>query len=199
MAALNPKRRHHRRRYHRKHNPSRARRAVTQTRGFLGLPPLMPVVYGAGGYVATAGIYGFVWGTGTTAGMIPDTWKKNADGTENKLTKYVVLTGSLIATTWISKAVLGRGPAALAGIGGGIYVISQAVHDFIPGVVPGMNAYVPLQAYTPLAASVPAAPGAFQKAGYLRGMGAPAYGQLNTTRSAPGSADIVQARFRRFQ
>ena len=174
-----------RRRRH-KRNPSRARAYATKARGFLGLPPIMPIVYGSGGYVAVAGLQGFV------SPMLPDTWTKNADGTPNLLTKYGVLVGSLIATTWLGKMVLGPGPAALAGIGGGIYVISQAAHDFVPGAVPGMGAPLNLAAYTPVLTR--------QLSSYEGTLRASDFGAKNTAAFAPGgAADIVSQRFRRFQ
>jgi hypothetical protein len=183
-------------RHRRKRNPSkfrtRARKAALAARGFLGMPPLMPMVYGGVGFVSAAAITGFVWGTGTTAGMVPADWKTNSDGSENKLTKYAVLAGSLIGTTWIAKMLLGRGPAALAGVGGGIYVISQAVHDFLPDTIPGMSGPLNLAAYKPVYTR--------QLNGYTSTLRAPNFGAKNTTSSAPaGAANIVAARFRRFQ
>lgn len=193
VAALNP-----RRRRHRKHNPRHHRRhrrnpVMSQARGMFGLPPLMPIVWGAAGFSGTAMIQGFV------DTLVPVSMKTNADGTPNMITKYVEIAGSIIAVSWIGKAVLGRGPAALLGIGGGIYAIQQLAHDFAPGIVPGMHAYTPLKSYTPLrpgstmGRSVRSAGGGFPQ------LAAPDHGAANTPDfAAHGGMNLVGARFRRF-
>lgn len=184
VVGVNPK---HRRYGRRKRNPSRARAVATRARGFFGLPPLMPVVYGVGGFVATAGIQGLV------TGFLPAEWVTDpATGKENMLTKYGVLVVTLIGTTWIAKALLGPGGAALAGIGGGIYVASQAAHDFAPGMIPGMHQYAPIGGYTQIRA--------YRQIRQYAPIGAPDFGAQNTAATAPnGASNIVQARFRRFQ
>lgn len=190
VMGLNPKRRRHgKRRY--KHNPSRARAYATKARGFFGLPPLMPVAYGVGGFVATAGIQGVV------TGFLPAEWVTDpATGQPNLLTKYGVLLASIIGTTWIAKATLGAGPAALAGIGGGIYAASNLAHDFAPGMIPGMHAYhIPVGAYAQIRAYRQ-----MRQAANIGKLAAPDFGAQNTAASAQdGAANIVQARFRRFQ
>jgi len=187
VVGMNP-----RRRRRRKHNPSRARRAITRGRGFLGLPPVMPVVYGVGGFVATAGLQGVV------TGFLPTEWVTDAaTGKPNLLTKYGVLVVSLIGTTWIAKAVMGGGAAALAGIGGGIYIASQAAHDFIPNTIPGMGDYEDnrIGSYTGVRAYRQ-----IRQYAQIGQVAAPDFGAINTAWSAPnGAANIVQARFRRFQ
>lgn len=188
VVGVNP--RHRRRHGRRKSNPSRARRAGLRVRGFFGLPPVMPVVYGVGGFVATAGIQGLV------TGFLPAEWVTDpTTKEENMLTKYGVLIVSLIGTTWIAKAVLGPGGAALAGIGGGIYVASQAAHDFAPGMIPGMHQYAPIGTYAQIRAYRQV-----RQYAPIGKLAAPDFGAQNTAGSAPnGAADIVQARFRRFQ
>lgn len=193
VVAMNPRRR---RRHGRKRNPAR-KRAGLRVRGFFGLPPVMPIVYASAGFIGSAGLQGFIWGSGTSAGMIPAEWKTNADGTENKLTKYAVLIGSLLATTWIGKMVFGPGPAALAGIGSGLYVVSQAAHDFIPGTIPGMNGPLNLARPLNLAAYTTVRPSG--NMGAYTSLRAPDYGAARSTRNAAASQNIVAARFRRFQ
>lgn len=187
VMGLNPRRRRH----GRKRNPSRARTYATKARGFLGLPPLMPVVYGVSGYVGVAGLEGVV------TGFLPAEWVTDtATGKKNMLTKYGVIAGSLIATTWIAKATLGAGPAALAGIGGGIYAVSQAAHDFAPGMIPGMHgAYLPIGTYNQIRAYRQ-----MRQPAQIGKLAAPDFGAQNTAYSAPdGGQNIVQQRFRRFQ
>lgn len=165
----------------RKRNPSRARAYATKARGFLGMPPLMPIVYGTVGYAGTGAVSGVVMS------FVPATWRTNADGSENKLTKYVVLAGSLIAASFIAKAVFGPGPAALVGIGGGIYVVRSAINDFMPGVIPGFSNYAPIASYRQV-----------REYAQVRGMGASEIGARNTANTGSGE-NIVAARFRRFQ
>lgn len=190
VVGLNPKRRRrHGRKTYRK-NPGRARAFSRATRGFLGLPPVMPVVYGVGGFVAVAGLQGVV------QGFLPAEWVTDpATGKENMLTKYGVLIVSLIGTTYLAKMVLGPGGAALAGIGGGIYIATQAAHDFMPGVIPGMHQYAPIGGYTQIRAYRQ-----IRQYAPIGQIAAPDFGATNTANSAGnGGANIVQARFRRFQ
>jgi len=186
------------RRYHyRKRNPSRLRGYAVKARGFFGMPPLMPIVYGAGGFVATA----FV--NKTVFSLLPTTMTTDATtGQVSPIVKYATLIGSVIITTWAAKSFLGPGAAAFAGVGGGIFLVSQAAHDFAPGVVPGMGdgpglnigAYANVRAYSKLRGTVrPAAGGPLQ-------IGSPAWGAQNTTDNAEfGGTEVVASRFRRFQ
>jgi hypothetical protein len=193
VAALaNPRRRR------RKHNPHRRRHKRNPSvsavaRGMFGLPPLMPVVWGVTGLAGTAMVQGFV------DTLVPASMKTNADGTPNLITKYVEIAGSIIAVSWIGKLVLGRGPAALLGIGGGIYGLTQLAHDFAPGMIPGMHAYTSIKSYTPLrpgstmGRSVRSAGGGFPQ------LAAPDHGAANSADfAANGGMHLVGARFRRF-
>lgn len=196
VAALgNPRRRrrnpprHHRRR----RNPV----SMSSARGMFGLPPLMPIVYGGAGFAGTAMVQGFA------DTLVPASMKTNADGTPNLITKYVEIAGSIIAITWGAKMLLGAGPAALLGIGGGIYGITQLAHDFAPGMVPGMHSYTPLGAYTmpkantSMGRSVRSAGGAFPQ--LALGLGAPDHGAANSADfAAHGGMNLVGQRFRRF-
>lgn len=195
VMGLNPHRRKHRKKY--KSNPGRTRKAALRARGLLGLPPVMPIIYGSLGFVGVAGLQGVV------TGFLPAEWVTDpATGQPNMLAKYGVILGSLIGTTWIAKMTLGAGPAALMGIGGGIYAVSQAAHDFAPGMIPGMHGgYLPIGTYNQIRA--------YRQLRGLRGdsgalnigkLGAPDFGAQNTAASAAdGGQNIVQARFRRFQ
>lgn len=192
VAALaNPRRRrrranpHHRRR---RHNP-----VMSAARGFFGLPPMMPVVWGFAGFSGTAMIQGFA------DTLVPATWKTNADGTPNLVTKYVEIAGSIIAISWAAKSFLGRGPAALMGIGGGLYLATQAAHDFAPGMIPGMHAYTALKAYTPLFPNSTMGRAVRSAGGAMPQLAAPDHGsQNNANFAAAGGMNIVNARFRRF-
>lgn len=191
---LNPRRR---RKHHRKSNPHRRRRRNPVTsvaaRGFLGLPPLMPVVWGMAGFSGTAMVQGFV------DTLVPASFKTNADGTPNLITKYVEIGGSIVAITWAAKQFLGYGPASLLGIGGGIYAATQLAHDFAPGWIPGMHAYTPLRSYTPVRRSSSMGRSVGNAGGGFPQLAAPDHGQANSPDFAPGGGmNIVNMRFRRF-
>jgi hypothetical protein len=194
-AMYNPRRRH----YYKRNPSKRMRGLALKARGMLGMPPLMPIVYGAAGFVTTA----FV--NSTIFGFLPTTITTSAAGTPSPIVKYAVILGSIIVTTWAAKSFLGPGAAAFAGVGGGIFLVSQAAHDFAPGVVPGMGAgpglnigsYANVRSYSKIRgmhAAVPAAPG------HPLQIGAPAWGSQNTTDFAEfGGTEVVASRFRRFQ
>lgn len=197
VAALNPRRRHGGRR---KRNPG-----FSFSRSTLGLPNVQPVLFGAAGFVATAAVQGFV------DTLVPSNWKTNADGTPNLMTKYGEIIVSIVLVSWAGK-LLKIGGSQMLAIGGGIYAIQQAAHDFIPGMIPGMHSYTPLKAYAQLrpgstmgrlAADVGSAGGAFPQLALRNGGGlnlaAPAQGFRNNANFAPdGGMNVVAERFRRF-
>jgi hypothetical protein len=158
-----------------------------------GLPPLMPIVWGTAGLAGTAMITGFV------DTLVPASMKTNTDGTPNLITKYIEIAGSIIAVTWIGKSFLGRGPAALLGIGGGIYAATQLAHDFAPNLIPGMHAYTPLKAYTPLRPGSTMGRSIQSAGGAMPQLAAPDHGAENNANfAANGGMHLVGSRFRRF-
>jgi hypothetical protein len=189
-------------RRHRKHNPGGIGGFA---RGTLGLPPLMPVVYGGSGFIATAATQGFI-DTLAPAGYT---------ASSSLLAKYAEIGLAIVIVTWAAKHFFGGGASAFAAIGGGIFALQQAAHDFIPGMIPGMHAYTPLKAYTPVrrgAAStmgtgvvIDSVPGGFPQLAtrdgmpQLAAMRAPAQGFRNSADfAADGGMNIVAERFRRF-
>lgn len=161
-----------RRRYRR--NPGESGTAIM---GFK-LPPVQSVLYAGGGLVGTPIVEGFL------SRYLPAELMTNVVG------KYAVRIAAVLGLTWIAKAVLGREAAKMVGIGGGAYVVVQAVREFAPGFIPGMSAYASMGSYSPMGRLM-ASP---------RSLGAPAWGAQNTVNSAPGGgANIVASRFRRFQ
>lgn len=191
----NPRRRHHRyyarnphRRYRR--NPSFAR---AFSRSYAGLPTIKSVVWGLVGYSGTAVIKGFV-----------DSWMPTSINTQSGFGKYISLLISLAGMHAIARVVIKQG-ASIATIGGGIYVASQAVHDFMPGVLPGLNAYTPLMhAYTPLRRYVHGGGAMPQLAAHAR-FGMPQLasqaigaGNIPVAWAPDGAMDILAQRFRRF-
>jgi len=179
--ALNP-RRHHRRRHLRRYRRNPPGRTI------FNLPPLTAVLYGGVGFAGTAAVEGFA------GSMLPVEWTGNMFG------RYAVKIGSLIGITWLSRAIFGKGPSYMIGIGGGLYVLTSAVKDFMPGVIPGMSGPARLAGPLNLAAYRQMrdykAPGiaAYRES---RGMGSPMIGQPNTGATG-GATNVVAARFRRF-
>ena len=160
-----------RRRYRR--NPGGG--AGTSIMGFR-LPPLQSVLYTGGGLIGAPIVEGFL------TRYMPVELSSNVVG------KYAVRIASVLGLSWIAKAVLGREAARMVGIGGGAYVVIQAVREFAPGVIPGMAAYATMGSYAPMGRLM------------ASGMGAPAWGARQTVDSAGGgAANIVPGRFRRFQ
>lgn len=198
----------YRRRRHYRHNPRRhykrnAGGGIAKiARGTLGLPPLMPVVYGASGFVATAAAQGFI------DTLAPAGWGAST----SLIAKYVEIALGIVIVTWAAKHFVGGGAAAFAAVGGGIFALQQAVHDFIPGVIPGMHAYTPLRSYTParnagsstmgMHANVESAGGAMPQLATRDGMPQLAARDIGAKKSASFAADggmnIVATRFRRF-
>jgi hypothetical protein len=186
-------------RRHRKHNPG----ISSFARGTLGLPPVMPVVYGAGGFVATAATQGFL-DTLAPAGYT---------ASSSMLAKYVEIGLGIVIVTWAAKHFFGGGASAFVAVGGGIFALQQAVHDFIPGMIPGMHAYTPLKSYTPVRRGQASTMGAvIESAGgsmpqlatrdsmpQLAAMRAPDHGfKQSAAFAADGGMNVVAERFRRF-
>jgi hypothetical protein len=202
----------YRKRRHRKHNPHRKHRRKHNpglrqiARGTFGLPPLMPVVYGAGGFIGTAMVQGFV-DTLVPAGYNAST---------SMVAKYAEIAASIVIVTWVAKKFISPGAAAFAAVGGGIFAMQQAAHDFASGLIPGMHAYTPLKAYTPIRpgstmggfrgmrAVIESAGGGFPQLATRDGMPqlafrAPDQGFKDSARyAADGAMNVVSERFRRF-
>lgn len=181
--AANPRRR----RRGRKANPGRKHRRKSYRRNpaVLGmhLPALQTVAYVGVGFVGTPILEGFL------ASFLPTTFVTTTLG------KYVARIGAMLGVTWISRTVIGQGPSNLVAIGGGLYVVTSAIKDFAPGIIPGLS-YMPsgLAAYQNRI-------GAYQNR--LQGAGrlaAPAFGAQNTAASwGNGGMNVVASRFRRLQ
>ncbi len=155
------------------------------------MPPLMPVVYAGAGFAGTA------WAEGFITTMLPLEW------TGNLLAKYAVKIGSVIGVTWLAGMALGRAAKYMVGVGGGVYVIKSACHDFVPGVVPGMEGVrgpLNLSAYRQSHGNLgqPANLAAYrQMRGSARQLGSPVFGAANTTATG-GITNVVASRFRRL-
>jgi hypothetical protein len=206
VAALNPHRRHYRhnpvanprRPRHYRRNPAE----ISQGRQMFGLPPIQPVLWATAGFAATAMVQGFV------DTLVPASMKTNPDGTPSLMVKYFEIAASIIGVTMLGKQFLGRGQAALLGIGGGVYAAGQIVHDLLPNVIPGMHAYTPLRSYTPLRGVGRSIPyvgrsmphlAQYNTAASMPQLAAPSHGALNDAYfAADGAMNVAASRFRRF-
>jgi len=103
------------------------------------LPPLSTVLWTGIGFVAPPMVEGFV------DNFIPAEWTSTTAG------KYAVRIGSVLGLTMLTRAAVGSKESREVAIGGGIYIATAAVADFMPDLIPGLQAYVPttLSAYTP--------------------------------------------------
>jgi len=167
---------------HRRRRKARTNRKRHYRRnpGILGiqLPPMKAVIYAGVGFVAPPMVEGFL------AGFLPTSITSTTVG------KYAVRIGSVLGLSWLTRMTMGRDPAKMVAIGGGAYILTTVIREFAPGVIPGLSAYsrASLNAYAPSTGRT------------FHQLGAPAFGAQNTVRSAGhGGANIVAARFRRFQ
>jgi hypothetical protein len=142
------------------------------------LPPLMPVVYAGAGFVTAPAVEGFL------AGFLP------TEITSSTIGKYVVRLGSVIGGTWLVRRFLGQNAATYYGIGGGAYILTSAIKEFMPGVIPGLGAYT--------VAGQTAVP--FQLGAYTKqlGQGGEAF-QGGMRFQNAGGTGTVPMRLRRFQ
>lgn len=177
VAAVNRPRRAHRR--GRKRSNRRKRGGFRRNPGLLGisLPPLQSVLYVGVGFVGVPMVEGFL------SRFLPISLTGSTIG------KYATRIASVLGLSFLTKMVLGAGEAKMVAIGGGAYVLTSAVTEFAPGLMPA----------TSMGAYRRATLGAY-KAPTVRQLGAPAWGAQNTARFAGGGgANIVAQRFRRFQ
>jgi len=184
--AANPRRR----RRGRKNSPRRHhRKGYRRNPAVLGmhLPALQTVAYVGVGFVGTPILEGFL------SSFLPTTFATTTIG------KYVARIGAMLGVTWLSRAVVGQGPSNLVAIGGGLYIVTSAIKDFAPGIIPGLG-YTPagLAAYqNRLTAYQNRLQGGLRQ---YRGLAAPDFGAQQTAHAAPqGGMNIVASRYRRLQ
>lgn len=187
VASINPRRR---RRRGRKNSPRRHRRGRRNPALFgLQLPPVESVAFGALGYVGTPLVEGVL------TGFIPTSLTSNTIG------KYAVRIGSVLGLRWLAKMLGLGGRANMIAIGGGMYVLTSAIREFASNMLPiGAAAALPQVSYYAPPTLRAYTTGTSQTYNPVAQLGAPNFGALNTTASAPfGGSRIVAQRFRRFQ
>lgn len=187
VAAVNRPRKAHQR--GRKSRSNRKRRSsYRRNPAILGisLPPLQSVIYAGVGFVGVPILEGFL------SKFLP------VSLTGSTIGKYATRIGAVLGLSFIAKMVIGASEAKMVAIGGGAYVLTGAITEFAPGLIPaqGVQAYRNatlgrmggMQAYV----RPTLAPGPTQ-------LSAPAWGAMNTAASAGrGGMNLVGQRFRRF-
>lgn len=144
MRSLQKNRRRHRRRYRRNPfpvgglvvNPRRRRYRRNPVLAGVQIPSLQPVLYAGAGFAGTVALENVL--TAGDTPLIPTTI------TGTSLGKYAVRIGCAIATSFLAKMALGSEKAKMVGLGGGVYVLTSAVREFMPGTIPGMSGYTGL-------------------------------------------------------
>lgn len=121
--AFNPrrKRRSAKRNPHHKRRSSR-RTSMRRNPAILGvtLPPITMLAWGAGGFLATPMLEGFV------SKFVP------AQITGNVLGRYAMKVASVLGLTWLTKTIMSNKEAFPVALGGSLYVIVSAVNEFVP-------------------------------------------------------------------
>lgn len=128
---VNPRRRRASRR--RVANPRRRRSSMRRNPAIfgIGLPPINSVIFAGIGFIAPPMVEGFLNRT------LPSSI------TSSTLGKYAIRVASVVGLSFAVKQFVGSAEARMVAIGGGVYVLSSAVSEFAPGIIPGLNAYVP--------------------------------------------------------
>lgn len=128
---VNPrrKRRHTRRKSVMRHNPRR--RSARRNPAFLGiaLPPLQGVLFAGVGFIAPPMVEGFI------SQFLPVSMQTNTIG------KYAIRIAAVLGLSVAVKKLIGASEGNMVAIGGGAYVLTTAVSEFAPGVIPGLGAY----------------------------------------------------------
>jgi hypothetical protein len=135
---VNPRRRKRGRRH-----VSRRKRSMRRNPAVLGvsIPPLNKVIFAGVGFIAPPMVEGFL------SQFLPATL------TGNVLGRYATRILSVIGLSWATRQFVGREEGNMVAIGGSVYVLSTAIQEFAPGIIPGLGMYVAprssLRAYVP--------------------------------------------------
>lgn len=97
----------------------------------ISLPPLQSVLFAGVGFIAPPIVEGFL------SGFIPASLQSSTIG------KYALRIGSVLALSFAAKQFVGAEQAKMVAIGGGAYVLTTAISEFAPGMIPGLSGYVP--------------------------------------------------------
>lgn len=106
------------------------------------VPPMNQVIFAGVGFIAPPMVEGFL------SQMLP------VDLQTNMLGKYAIRIGAVLGLTWAVRQFVGSTESRMTMIGGSVYVLSTALADFAPGLIPGMGMYVPATSANQLSAYV---------------------------------------------
>lgn len=151
LRASNPRRR----RTYRRNEPARRYKRRYRRNPFglerfgLNTPTLTTMAYTSIGVIGTPVVEGFA------AQVIP----MPADPMFNKLARYAVKIGSAVAVGFLVRQIFGRDAGKAALVGGGAYILVDAIREFMPGMLPagapGAGYYFPTMGAQPLLGAYP--------------------------------------------
>lgn len=155
------------------------------------LPPLNQVLYAGAGFIATPMVEGYV-----------NKWLP-VEITSNVLGRYAVKIASVIGLSFLAKKAIGVSEARMVAIGGGAYVLTSAVNEFLPQLTMSayrggmINRYRGVDSYHSGTINGYAKP---QLARNLPSLAAPIWGARNASAmDATGGVNVISTRLRRFQ
>ena len=149
------------------------------------LPPLNQVLYAGAGFIATPMVEGFI------NKYLP------VEVTSNTIGRYAVKIASVIGLSFLTKKAIGISEARMVAVGGGAYILTSAVNEFVPQLT--MSAYRGgmIRAYHSGTINGYARP---QLSRNQPSLAAPVWGARNAAAiDASGGVGVVAQRFRRFQ
>ena len=132
MAGLvvNPRRRRRTRAVSRRRTRRSSYRRNPALLGF-SIPPLSKVLFAGVGFFAPP----------VLEGMISNFLPASISGTT--LGKYATRILSVVGLTYAVRKFVGVEESNMVAIGGSVYVVSTALREFAPGIIPGLGMYVP--------------------------------------------------------
>jgi len=156
------------------------------------LPPLNQVLYAGAGFIATPMVEGFI------NRYLP------VSVTSNPIGRYAVKIVSVIGLSFLAKKAIGVSEARMVAVGGGAYVLTSAVNEFMPSLTSivspqAVGAYRGgmINSYHSGTISAYAKP---QLARNLPSLAAPLWGARNASGiDATGGVNVISQRLRRFQ
>jgi hypothetical protein len=184
-------------------NPRRRRRVVhvrarrvhrgRRNPAILGvtLPPLSQVLYAGAGFIATPMVEGFV------NRYLP------VEVTSNTIGRYAVKIASVLGLAFLAKKAIGVSEARMVAVGGGAYILTSAVNEFLPSLTMSayrggmINRYRGIDSYHSGTISAYARPGLARN---LPSLAAPIWGARNAAAiDSTGGVGVISQRLRRFQ
>ncbi len=157
------------------------------------MPPLNQVLYAGAGFIATPMVEGFI------NKYLP------IEVTSSTIGRYAVKIASVIGLSFLAKKAIGVSEARMVAVGGGAYILTSAVNEFMPSLTisayrGGMiSAYRGgmINAYHSGTINGYAKP---QLARNLPSLAAPVWGARNAAGiDATGGVGVISQRLRRFQ